>query len=158
MDEMNTTQAQQPSGPIGCGDKTGCLPSCAPLANPYVPFQRENSEKYAAPRALIRGTLYPGLDLPFMGLVNRTEKDSPLGELMALGFAMHELGLYLDTHQNDTEALQLFEQYSKLYQEGRQAYEAQYGPLQQMQGASDGSYVWLQDPWPWDYVEAGGNA
>ena len=77
---------------------------------------------------------------------------------MALGFAMHELGLYLDTHQNDTEALQLFEQYSKLYQEGRQAYEAQYGPLQQMQGASDGSYVWLQDPWPWDYVEAGGNA
>ena len=26
------------------------------------------------------------------------------------------------------------------------------------EAAKHGSYVWLQDPWPWDYVEAGGNA
>ena len=155
MDEKKVKQ--EASGPIGCGDKTGCLPSCAPLANPYVPFQRENAEKYEAPRALIRGTLFPGLDLPFMGLVNRTENRTPLGELMALGFAMHELGLYLDTHKHDTEALQLFNQYAALYQEGSKAFEAKYGPLKQIQGGADGKYTWLQDPWPWDYVEAGGN-
>lgn len=156
MDEQTKQQPQEMSGPIGCGDNTGCLPGCAPLANPYVPFQRENSEKYAAPRALIRGTLFPGLDLPFMGLINRTEKKTPLGELMALDFAMKELGLYLDTHQNDTEALKLFNQYSDLYQEGSAIYEASYGPLQQSQGGVDGKYVWLQDPWPWDYVSDGG--
>ena len=155
MDEKKVNQ--EATGPIGCSDKTGCLPACAPLANPYVPFQRENAETYEAPRALIRGTLFPGLDLPFMGLINHTEKNTPLGELMALGFAMHELGLYLDTHQNDTEALQLFNQYSALYKEGSNAYEAQYGPLQQSQGSVDGKYVWLKDPWPWDYMEAGGN-
>ena len=154
MNEL--TQSQASVNPIGCGDNTGCLPSCAPLANPYVPFQRENAKKYEAPNALIRGTLFPGLDLPFLGLVNRQEIPTPLGELMALNFAMQELGLYLDTHQNDTEALTLFQQYSDLYQEGRKTYEAQYGPLQQMDGAVDGRYAWLQDPWPWDYVEAGG--
>ncbi len=139
-----------------CNDKNGCLPACAPLANPFVPFQRENSETYQAPKALIRGTLFPGLDLPFMGLVNRTEKNTPLGELMALSFAMHELGLYLDTHQNDAEATKLFQQYTDLYEQGRRTYEAKYGPLQQSDGVSDGKYVWLQDPWPWDYVKDGG--
>ena len=154
MDSKTNKEAAQTTGT--CTDGMGCLPGCAPLANPYVPFQRENSEKYEAPRALIRGTLFPGLDLPFMGLVNRTEKNTPLGELMALGFAMQELGLYLDTHPHDADAVQLFQQYARLYQEGRQAYEAQYGPLQQSEGVVDGKYVWLQDPWPWDYMEAGG--
>lgn len=158
LDEMNSTKTEAAAGPIGCGDQTGCLPACAPLANPYVPFQREKAEQYEAPRALIRGTLFPGLDLPFMGLVNHSEKTGPLGELMALGFAMHELGLYLDTHQNDAEAAQLFSQYAALYRQGRETYEAQYGPLQQSGGTVEGKYVWLQDPWPWDYAEAGGKA
>ena len=156
MDEQTNIQAQQCSNPIGCGDKTGCLPACAPLANPYVPFQRENSEKYSAAKALIRGTLYPGLDLPFMGLINRNEKNTPLGQLQALGFALHELGLYLDTHQNDTEALELFDQYNCLYTEAVSAYVAQYGPQQQFNASVDGKYLWLKDPWPWDYMESGG--
>ncbi len=155
MSDLSTTIPA--TGPIGCGDNTGCLPACAPLANPYVPFQRESAEKYEASNALIRGTLFPGLDLPFMGLVNQTEIHTPLGELMALNFAMQELGLYLDTHQNDAEARELFRQYSALYREGRTAYEAQYGPLQQMDGATEKQYTWLQDPWPWDYVEDGGD-
>ena len=121
----DTTMTIPATGPIGCGDNTGCLPACAPLANPYVPFQWENTEKYEASKALIRGTLFPGLDLPFMGLVNETEIRTPLGELMALNFAMQELGLYLDTHQNDAEARELFRQYSSPYQEGRKAYQEQ---------------------------------
>ncbi len=49
---------------------------------------------------LIRGTLFPGLDLPFMGMVNNTEKsDTPMHELQALAFAIQELALYLDTHR-----------------------------------------------------------
>ena len=48
----------------------GVLPELAPLANPYVPFQQENPKQYTAKRGLIRGTLFPGLDLPFMGMVN----------------------------------------------------------------------------------------
>lgn len=154
MDRRHTQQNQSENR-ASCSSGTGCLPTCAPLANPFVPFQRENSDQYSAPCALIRGTLYPDLDLPFMGLVNRNEKNTPLGELQALGFAMHELGLYLDTHQHDTEALQLFDQYAELYQKGRSAYEREYGPLQQSNANVDGKYAWLCDPWPWDFTTGG---
>ena len=55
----------------------GRMPAMAPLANPYVPFQLENPPRYEARKGLIRGTLFPGLDLPFMGMVNTKEKQSP---------------------------------------------------------------------------------
>ena len=42
----------------------GKLPSSAPLANPYVPFQLENPPVYEASNGIVRGTLFPGLDLP----------------------------------------------------------------------------------------------
>ena len=86
----------------------GRLPAMAPLANPYVPFQLENPPKYEIRKGLVRGTLFPGLDLPFMGMVNNKEKNqTPMTQLQALAFAIQELALYLDTHREDTEALEL---------------------------------------------------
>ena len=62
----------------------GRLPARAPLANPYVPFQAENPPKYELGKALVRGTLFPGLDLPFMGMFNKNELPvTPLTELQA---------------------------------------------------------------------------
>ena len=61
----NMQMAAQTAG--GCSDAQGTLPACAPLANPYVPFQNDNPERYAAGRALMKGTLFPGLDLPYRG-------------------------------------------------------------------------------------------
>ena len=139
-------------GSGGCADWQGKLPACAPLANPYVPFQMVNSERYDAPNALIRGTLYPGLDLPYRGMVNTQEKNgTPLGELQSLGFAMHELGLYLDTHQYDEEAVSLFNQYAEMYEAAVQQYEQNGGVLMQSRSAQSGCYEWLENPWPWDY-------
>ena len=87
----------------------GRLPAMAPLANPYVPFQLENPPKYDARKGLIRGTLFPGLDLPFMGMVNTKELNvTPKTELQTLAFAIQELALYLDTHRDDHEALELY--------------------------------------------------
>ncbi len=132
----------------------GVLPAKAPLANAYVPYQQPDSDQYSAQFGLIRGTLFPGLDLPFMGLVNTKEKTQPLNELQALNFAIQELALYLDTHQTDMEALELFNTYRGLYQEGLQTYEKLYGPLRLQDVGNDGVYNWLQDPWPWDYNQA----
>lgn len=134
-----------------CGE--GRLPSSAPLANPYVPFQNENPPKYEARKALVRGTLFPGLDLPFMGMVNKQEKPvTPLTELQTMAFVIQELALYLDTHAEDSEALEMYRQYQKLYNEGREAYEKMCGPLNHM-SASGNRYRWLEEPWPWEYAK-----
>lgn len=136
-----------------CGVMEGSLPGkCASLAFPYIPMQNTNAQRYDATDALAAGTLFPGLNLPFFKAVkSRMNTDNTaLCELMALGFAINELGLYLDTHQEDKEALNLYIKYVELAKDGRKRYEAVYGPLQQS-AVTEAGYTWLNDPWPWDY-------
>lgn len=129
----------------------GYLPSMAPLANPYVPFQADNPPVYEARKGIVRGTLFPGLDLPFMGMVNQKELPvTPLAELQTMAFAIQELALYLDTHRKDKEALEMYRAYQKIYAEGRKKYEKELGPLNHMSTDGD-DYRWLDDPWPWEY-------
>lgn len=141
--------------PERCPDARGTLPECAPLAVPYVPFQQTGSERYSQQDALNNGTLFPGLNLPFH--LNQDAADvvtGPLAELQALEFVLVELGLYLDTHQGDMEAFELYRKYAALEREGRKKYEAMYGPLHQTSTANSKSWsAWLSDPWPWNYPE-----
>lgn len=148
---MNT----EPTRPA-CGDGCGTLPPCAPLAVPYVPFQQTGPKKYGQRQALSSGTLFPGLDLPFHLKVEAADVgDQALAELQALEFVLTELGLYLDTHSSDAEAFAMFREYAALEQEGRKRYEAKFGPLTQTATANFDSYVWFQDPWPWEYGAGG---
>ena len=131
----------------------GRLPAMAPLANPYVPFQQENPPKYEARKGLVRGTLFPGLDLPFMGMVNKQEKPvTPLTELQTLALAIQELALYLDTHREDAEALELYRAYQKMYHHCMEEYAKEHGPLNH-RAPMEGPYRWLDDPWPWEYCK-----
>ena len=135
-------------------DRNGRLPANAPLANTFVPFQNENPPRYEARKGMIRGTLYPGLDLPLMGMVNQKEKQiTPLSELQALGFAIQELALYLDTHREDREALKVYQDYQKMYQHCRNEYLKKRGPMNHFQETASGQYEWLNDPWPWEYCK-----
>lgn len=148
--------AQTPQTGYVCADADGRLPSCAPLANPYVPFQQAAPEQYQPPKALIRGTLYPALDLPFRGVVNQTEfSGTALVQLQELGFALRELGLYLDTHESDTEAAALFARYAEQYEDAMAQYQKNGGALSQLQAVMGGTYEWLRGPWPWEYREEG---
>jgi len=99
------------NNPSTCADSCGTLPECAPLAVPYVPFQQNNPKRYSQQEALANGTLFPGLNLPFHIKAEAVKMlGTQLAELQALEFMLLELGLYLDTHQDDSEAFQLFQQ------------------------------------------------
>lgn len=149
---QESAQQRAAAQKCACSDWQGELPSCAPLANPYVPFQMTGSSKYEAGKALVRGTLFEGLDLPFMGMVNKSEKAAtPLHRLQALGFAAHELGLYLDTHPEDEDALDLFRSYAAMAAKAREEYEKAHGPLRMMSAGENGCYNWLCGPWPWEF-------
>lgn len=139
-----------------CGTGSGTLPGvCAPLAFPYIPMQENDPSRYSNQDAMRAGTLFPGLNLPFHKEIESRfpAANTALSELMALDFAIDELGLYLTTHPNDGEVLELYWSYIRLGRQGRQKYQEQYGPLMQTD-ITPGSFKWLNDPWPWDL---GGN-
>ena len=137
---------------ITCDYKNGTLPGCAPLALAYVPMQQSAAPAYDPEDALKRGTLFPGLDLPFMNMVNTADvSGTPLGEVMALQFVCHELQLYLDTHPNDAEAFATLKNMLKLSREAERRYTEKYGPLCVKDLENCQNFSWLSDPWPWMY-------
>ena len=112
-----------------CREMDGSLPGgCGNMVFPYIAMQRENAQRYDNREALLQGTLFPGLDLPF-----RKELRS--------------------RYPNDQQALELYWSYIRLGRAGRAKYEETNGPLLQTD-ITEGGFRWLDDPWPWD---KGGN-
>ena len=142
-----------------CGYKCGTLPECAPLALGFVPFQQGHMPNYEKDDALTRGTLFPGLDLPFKNIINKSNPyaGTPLGEVMALDFVIKELNLYLDTHCDDEEAFEMLKTYIELSKKYREEYVKKYGPLkiEDLKHASE--FTWVNGPWPWEYNERCGD-
>ena len=131
--------------------RTGSLPRQAPLAMAYVPMQPSVYPNYDSSQALARGTLFPGLDLPFMGIVNNGTAPTPMAELMAIDFVCDELALYLDTHSDDNEAFELLQTMLTLKTEAHERFARRCGPIQRADLLQAEAYTWLNDPWPWDY-------
>ena len=140
--------------PAVCEVGQGTLPGCAALAFPYIPMQSNNPTRYSRTEALQTGTLFPGLDLPFMNLVNKpADLSTPLCELMALDFVIRELNLYLDTHPDDREAFETLQKCIRMRAEGHKRYTEQYGPVTVSDLACADVYDWLNAPWPWQPEE-----
>ncbi len=132
--------------------RTGTLPQRYPLATALTPMQEAAEPAYESGDALSRGTLFPGLDLPFMNIVNSGLPETPQNELMAIDFVAHELGLYLDTHAEDEEAFALFQNMLALRKEAQRRYMELCGPIRKSNLLQAERYSWLNDPWPWDYT------
>ena len=76
------------------------------------------------------------------------------------GFVLYEAQLFLDTHPNDTTALEYYRKYSQLYREAVEAYESACGPLSSKSDYAVGNtWRWIDGGWPWhngnDYYEQG---
>lgn len=141
-----------------CADNLGTLPSCAPLSVPYVPFQQTGSQKYDQTGALANGTMFPALNLPFhLKVEPGVLPDTQSAQLQALLFVVTELGLYLDTHQDDAEAFRLFQQYTEMAREAKKQYEETQGPLTKLSAGQGKAYRWLDDPWPWEFKKNEGD-
>lgn len=73
-----------------------------------------------------------------------------LEQIQAADFVLVELSLYLDTHSDDHQALQQFNQYSGYSRHLKRKFEESYGPLLQYGNSPAGDeWDWNQGPWPW---------
>ena len=119
---------------------------------PQARHTARSGKTVSSRKALARGTLFPGLDLPFLNLVNGDVPKTPLAELMAIDFVTDELELYLDTHADDREAFMLYQSFLTLKEEAHRRYAEAYGPICQTDQLGSDAFTWLRDPWPWDYA------
>jgi spore coat protein JB len=71
-------------------------------------------------------------------------------ELQAVDFVLVELTLYLDTHPEDYDAINQFNQFAKERRRLKKVVESMYGPLQQYGNSYSGyPWNWSDGPWPW---------
>ena len=116
-----------------------------PLAYPYVPPQHFN-ERYSDEDAIIRGTMFPELDLPFHDFqINSPLSQTPMTELMMLEFVCLEFRLYLDTHPDDEVALAYYNEYKYKSDEAKA----------RLRNSQENHYYnsWVYAPWPWEGEE-----
>ena len=70
-------------------------------------------------------------------------------QIMALQFTLIDLGQYLDTHPNDSNAIAYFNDYKTEWKKLWNEYEQKFEPL--TAGSNNpSSWSWLENPWPWE--------
>lgn len=149
-------------------NKDSCCPCPQALAMAAVPMQ-EWCEPYDYTKALMEGTIFPCLNLPFfMADIGEStmKKDSlPLNpeevdrekmqtELSAISFAINDLTLYLDTHPNCEKGITLIRELLERRMNLLADFANRFYPLTQISmitGDTDSCcYGWGEGPAPWE--------
>ena len=80
-----------------------------------------------------------------------SEKQKDLYKIQQISFAAHDANLYLDTHPNDVEMINLYNKYLKEEKKLTDLYEQKYGPLElDGNGLDMTPWSWINEPWPWN--------
>ena len=72
-----------------------------------------------------------------------------LNQIMAWGIIVTDMHLYLDTHPTDSKALEDYKKFAAKYGDLVSQYETQFGPLNYSGTAKQGTFNWIDEPWPW---------
>lgn len=67
----------------------------------------------------------------------------------AVSFYLDDLRLFLDTHPDNTEALELFTQYQAQRHEMVKNYTLNYGPIDSYYVNTENGWTWNDCPMPW---------
>lgn len=63
-------------------------------------------------------------------------------------FYMQDLNLYLDTHPNDTAAIEMFKEAVRQYKACKDAFECNCYPLNAESSRDEDCWDWLRGAWP----------
>lgn len=102
-----------------------------------------------------RGNMFGNLYDPYKNykpaeLKAGSEREDMLMQLQELNFAMIDLGLYLDLHDSDRNAINKFNEYQKKEKELCKMFENKYGPLTFDSKEVGNTWTWDNAPWPWE--------
>lgn len=80
------------------------------------------------------------------------EKTTLKRKIDALDFSIHEIVLFLDTHPNNRQAINMLREYRRQRREAIANYETKCGPyIKTVDDVSPKDYWnWIDSPWPWE--------
>ena len=135
--------AVMPNSSVGMSNNNSNVMNKNKFVNPNEAFLRGNIEA---------GTYVPYKNMTFIKPVITNDREKLLYDIQEIGFAAHEINLYLDTHPNDTNAIKLYGEYNKKEKMLNDEYERKYGPidLSDSEGLSMTPWPWIKEPWPWN--------
>ena len=67
-----------------------------------------------------------------------------------LGFVLIETMLYLDTHPNDQQAIEYYNEIMNKYNEYASKFARFYGPLNAFDMTNENYWTWVATPMPWE--------
>ena len=115
----------------------------------------DTSNLFGPYEGYLRGNLFKDLYSQYKNFRPATlrfnsEQEEALFNLSQIGFAMHELNLYLDIHPEDRNMLNIFMDYKNLYNNLLNTYEQKYGPI--TVNGVDGTtpFSWVNTTFPWE--------
>ncbi len=124
-----------------------------------VPFQPYEAPMEAE-QSLICGTVFADLAIPYCSGWNLyrfgrggrgMNQEELLKSLMELDFIAVDLGLFLNTHPDDSDAIAAYNQVITAADTVRMKYEETFGPLCSFRSyaANTQAWQWMENPWPW---------
>ncbi len=124
-------------------------------------------ELYTQNEALKIGTIFKDLNKPFFAAdtaptpqdsspntVQKEDRERLMAELNEVSFILDDLTLYLDTHAEDQNALNLYKETSKKRDEIKKDFSRRYYPLTRDCildcDENQNGFCWQQGPIPWE--------
>lgn len=100
----------------------------------------------------LKGNMFPDEYKPYKNykvkpIKTTNKKEQQLYKIMALGFAITDLNLYLDLHPEDSENFKKFKSFVKQKEALEEEYVKEYGPLK-LEQANGNTFNWVSD-FPW---------
>lgn len=85
----------------------------------------------------------------------QAEREELMTKINQIGFYLDDLTLYLDTHDKDTQAIQLYHAKVKEYAELRKQFAQKYYPLSRLCipyciNDNESTFCWQEGPMPWE--------
>lgn len=124
----------------------------------YSNNMKMNQTKFVNPEeGFLKGNLQAGTYIPYKNMPVLmpkidNEKDALLEQVQTYSFAAHDVNLFLDTHPEDKEAIELFNRYNTEADRLTKQYVSKYGPVTivENEGLNKYPWAWEQKPWPWN--------
>ena len=125
--------------------------------NFFDTFNMPEYTLYGAYEGYLKGNMYSNIYEQYKNykpanIIPKTEKEQDLFNLNQIGFAMHDINLYLDVNPNDQQMLNLFTKYKDMYNQLFTQYESKYGPISVNNTGNQIPFEWENKKYPWEVM------